>query len=357
MFTKQPVSQALASLTLLDSSDINTHKEEAKGNEACFSSSSSSLSSTSSTATELRDLHDDAHTDVVARLDQRPLSENGDCESDADSSAGVGESRETRTLPRTPHEVLYSELDPPVAPDSSLIRPDHSLKSVGSILAFIDGLVVVQSALELAPQVRASLGEDSLFCFEDRQPLGFVFEVFGSVQRPMYILRVDARDTALCSKIRVGCAVYYVEELLRPLELEKNAKRGCDACDEFGEELHSSDLEFSDDDEEARARSRRRRQVTQTPLLRSSGSSSLQGRQSNPFRNRVWSQRQRGRAAASSAMTSTAPTSSSARDPRSMPRQRAAETQVESAALRGQASRRGHGRHAAVRQERALQFR
>jgi H/ACA ribonucleoprotein complex non-core subunit NAF1 len=258
MTAELPVDDVLKTLSL-DEYGALPEREAVHGGG--FSRATESASSTSS------DDSDDDSTEGAC-LDRSSPGDAVESDGELALKKRVSQEDETLSVPRTTHEVVYAELEPPQVPDPALVRPEYQLLRLGTLTAFVDGFVVVESEAELSSQVIASVGEESLLCFADRQPLGLVFEIFGAVHRPLYLIRVHPQDEALKSYLQIGRAVFYAAELCQPLKLESNAKRGCDACNEFGEEAGASEQEFSDDEEEAKARRRARRSQRALPVIR-----------------------------------------------------------------------------------------
>lgn len=79
-----------------------------------------------------------------------------------------------------------------------------------------------------------------------------MFEAFGPVMKPMYIVRfLSASDVEANARITVGAKVFYAPD--RSTFLFTSALRltkGCDASNVYDEEVDEREIEFSDDDEE-----------------------------------------------------------------------------------------------------------
>ncbi|KAF6001056.1 H/ACA ribonucleoprotein complex non-core subunit naf1 [Cyanidiococcus yangmingshanensis] len=213
MASALPVDCAMKTLSL-EADDGVIQAEHVVGCESSSGSSSPTTSEASEDSLERVRFSRCSVRDSTVSEDDDELEKN-------DTNA-----EDVLTIPRTAHEVLYAELEPPSIPDATLVRPEYQLHRLGTLVAFVDGLVVVESAPSVCAGVVGSLGEGSLLCFADRQPLGFVFEIFGAVQRPLYVVRIHPQDEAVRGSLQTGCDVFYVDELCQPLRLEFELKTG-----------------------------------------------------------------------------------------------------------------------------------
>lgn len=93
------------------------------------------------------------------------------------------------------------------------------------------------------------LKENSIFCFEDKTPVGYLYETFGRIQSPIYVVKFNSVEKAKELKGRIGEKVFYVvpsSSFILTAEIKK--LKGCDASNIHDEELPLEEQEFSDDE-------------------------------------------------------------------------------------------------------------
>jgi len=154
-----------------------------------------------------------------------------------------------RTLmpPRTIHE---EELPPPEPLESIQVDTVAPLEHIGFVWSVVDDCVVVQGK-----ESTRALIEGVVLCLDDRRPLGRIFEVFGPVKQPHYMLRVDKAHAP--SK---GAYAYVTETQKTFIDAKYiSTRRACDASDMYDEEIPEHLAEVSDDELEISSKSRKRR--------------------------------------------------------------------------------------------------
>ncbi|KAF0037976.1 hypothetical protein F2P81_010850 [Scophthalmus maximus] len=104
---------------------------------------------------------------------------------------------------KTRDEVLPEEL-PAVEEVSVSLPEDVELQPVGTVSSIIQQLVVIQSLRDTP-----ALIDDSIIFTSDRQAVGKVFEVFGPVSSPLYILRLNSVEQISSKGLKEGLTVYY----------------------------------------------------------------------------------------------------------------------------------------------------
>ncbi|KAJ1462046.1 Gar1/Naf1 RNA binding region-domain-containing protein [Pelagophyceae sp. CCMP2097] len=155
---------------------------------------------------------------------------------------------------RTANEVVA--LPEPEAAALLTIDPHAPLLRVGvvsNVLALPDATFVVAAKLN-----DKALYEETVLCLEDRTPIGRIWEVFGPVRHPHYIVRYARRD-AESAPAWLGKDVFSPNAELAFIQPHRLASKGCDASDVYDEELGDEDLEFSDDELQQASSSRRRK--------------------------------------------------------------------------------------------------
>uniref|UniRef100_A0A3Q2PLZ2 H/ACA ribonucleoprotein complex non-core subunit NAF1 n=1 Tax=Fundulus heteroclitus TaxID=8078 RepID=A0A3Q2PLZ2_FUNHE len=98
--------------------------------------------------------------------------------------------------------VCLQEL--PAVEDVSVSLPEDSeLQPVGTVSSIVQQLVIIQSLKDTPP-----LNEDSILFRCDRVAVGKVFEVFGPVCSPLYVLRFNSADQIISKGLTEGSTVY-----------------------------------------------------------------------------------------------------------------------------------------------------
>jgi H/ACA ribonucleoprotein complex non-core subunit NAF1 len=151
--------------------------------------------------------------------------------------------------PRSKHEMMYQEL--PVEPLCLEISPDATILEIGYIQSIVDDLVVIQSTI----LYHYVLDIDSILCFEDRTVLGRVFETFGPIRRPLYSVRLSALEHANQEWVLSKKKIYFVPDHSQFVQIQQLKQlKGCDASNQYDEELPEEEQEFSDDEKETDAK-------------------------------------------------------------------------------------------------------
>jgi hypothetical protein len=211
-------------------------------------------------------------------------SDSSDTDSDSDSSSADERERILRSLVtadeekaddegplRTKNETNADELE--ISDLEIVVSAEHTLVSVGRIKSIMDKAIVVESlpdalaspSKSLHPYALAhdeiansrALDSDTvLCCIESRKPIGRVFETFGPVTSPFYIVRFNSNKEieALGDATRIGQKIAYVSELCTMVRAGDIRNRGYDASNLYDEELVNERQEYSDDESEAAAK-------------------------------------------------------------------------------------------------------
>ncbi|XP_027739715.1 H/ACA ribonucleoprotein complex non-core subunit NAF1 [Empidonax traillii] len=156
---------------------------------------------------------------------------------------------------KTKDELPIEEL-PPVE-DLSIILPDNiELKLFGTVSSIIEQLVIIESLRGLPP-----VNEESIIFKEDRQPAGKIFEIFGPVLHPFYVLRFNNSEHIKEKGINVQDSMYFapsVEDFTQYVFTEKlKMEKGSDASWKHDQEPPPEVLDFSDDEKEREAKQKK----------------------------------------------------------------------------------------------------
>lgn len=172
---------------------------------------------------------------------------------------------------RTKHEEDADQLH--IEHPNVTITANHTLVPVGQISGVMEKAVIVMSeeAMALlkgkpsAPRSEHSMYEataldvGSVLALEDRTILGAVFETFGQVTAPMYVVRFNSRDEIVeLLNAKEGARVFFVKQLSKTVRARDVRSKGYDSSNMFDEEAAGNE-DFSDDEAEAAAKRGRKR--------------------------------------------------------------------------------------------------
>lgn len=191
--------------------------------------------------------------------DEINVSSESSSSSDSDSEAeDVHEILEKEDLDEVVAKVILKtkgELDlddlPPIENLHILANTDD-LVHVGRVVNIMDRLVSVLSFKGMPP-----LELDSVLFLKDGLPLGSIFEVFGPVVEPRYLVRFNTGDDIVGRQIMLDMPVYYAASFDAPTTafvfMEHLRKlKGTDASWKHNNEPPEELKEYSDDEEERR---------------------------------------------------------------------------------------------------------
>ncbi|VUZ51219.1 unnamed protein product [Hymenolepis diminuta] len=176
--------------------------------------------------------------------------------------------------PIQPLEIEFDYV--PRLPQAPL--PSVKLIQLGKVTAFFDGIVIIKSLPKIP-----GLDRDSALYFADRRPMGLVYDIFGPIHQPMYVVVYENRrkikegavkvptssqDLPVCSvkidiDVKVGDEIYCADDDKLSIKVLTEQLLQIKAYDEgdSGEEF------FSDDEEERKAKSKNRPQGRATKSL------------------------------------------------------------------------------------------
>lgn len=144
----------------------------------------------------------------------------------------------------------------PTLPQDFKIDENAPLQLVGEVISAVEKSVIVRA--NISGEFRI-LKENSVLCFEDRQVLGPLFEVFGRLQSPFYRVKFNSDSELDKFKSKIGFKVFYVvpdSEFVYTDAIK--AIKGTDASNYNDEELPEEEQEFSDDEKEAASKSKKK---------------------------------------------------------------------------------------------------
>ncbi|XP_042325256.1 H/ACA ribonucleoprotein complex non-core subunit NAF1 [Sceloporus undulatus] len=159
--------------------------------------------------------------------------------------------------------------EPLCVEDVTIILPESvELMPFGKISSIIGHLVIVESQKGLPP-----VNEDTVLFKDDRRSVGKIFEVFGPVSHPFYVLQFNSPEHIESKDIKVHDAMYFapsVESFTQYIFPEKiKPEKGSDASWMNDSEPPPEALEFSDDEKERAAKQQKKSQKLRRKKLRS----------------------------------------------------------------------------------------
>uniref|UniRef100_A0A6Q2YPN5 H/ACA ribonucleoprotein complex non-core subunit NAF1 n=1 Tax=Esox lucius TaxID=8010 RepID=A0A6Q2YPN5_ESOLU len=171
----------------------------------------------------------------------------GDVDDDDDEEEGFR--REKKPIPiKTVDEILPEEL--PEVEELLVVLPEEAeLLPMGTVTSIIEQLVVVQSLKDTPP-----LKDDSVIFNSERLAVGKVFEVFGPVSSPFYVLRFNSDRDIINKGVKLRDCLFYAPSLtdytLYILTEQLRMLKGSDASWKNDQEPPPEALDFSDDEAE-----------------------------------------------------------------------------------------------------------
>ncbi|KAM4837303.1 H/ACA ribonucleoprotein complex non-core subunit NAF1 [Thomomys bottae] len=229
-----------------DTSDSDSDSDSDSETDSDSSSSSSSSSSTSSSSSS-------------SCVSLPPVLSDGE---------DLQVEKENKNFPlKTKDELLLNEL--PSVEELTIILPeDIELKPLGLVSSVIEQLVIIESLSNLPP-----VNEETVIFKSDRQAAGKIFEIFGPVAHPFYVLRFNSSDHIESKGIKIKDTMYFapsMKDFTQYIFTEKlKQDRGSDASWKNDQEPPPEALDFSDDEKEKEAKQRKKSQTQGRKKLKS----------------------------------------------------------------------------------------
>ncbi|XP_067877624.1 H/ACA ribonucleoprotein complex non-core subunit NAF1 [Heterodontus francisci] len=173
-----------------------------------------------------------------------------------DDDQEPGEKRKPQPT-KTKDELLLEDL--PKVKEVNIILPEEVQKErIGIVSSIIDQLVIVESLKDLPP-----LNEETILFRKDNTSFGKVFEVFGPVSHPFYVLRFNSVEDVAAKEINLQEQLYFapaVKDFTQYIFTEQLKKeKGSDASWRNDQEPPTEALDFSDDEKEKEAKQKKKR--------------------------------------------------------------------------------------------------
>lgn len=153
--------------------------------------------------------------------------------------------------PHTLHELTQVEIPP--LPENFELTDEMVIQPIGQLFSVSDNSLVIQASSSGRYRV---LADGTIFCLDDRTVLGILYETFGPVDQPFYVVLHEKPEEF---SRYIGQAVCFVVpgshfELTQSFQV-----KGSDASNWHDEEVALEDQEFSDDEQEALAKRKRKK--------------------------------------------------------------------------------------------------
>ncbi|XP_074849209.1 LOW QUALITY PROTEIN: H/ACA ribonucleoprotein complex non-core subunit NAF1 [Carettochelys insculpta] len=178
-------------------------------------------------------------------------------ESDGQQNGKDNTSHHLKTKDKLPLEKLT-----PVEDLTIVLPEDVELKPFGTVSSIIEQLVVIESLKGLPP-----VNEDSILFKEDRHAAGKVFEIFGPVLHPFYVLQLNSPEHIEAKGINIKDTLYFapsVKDFTQYVFTEKlKQEKGSDASWMNDQEPPPEALDFSDDEMERQAKQKKKKPQNQ----------------------------------------------------------------------------------------------
>ncbi|KAK1752321.1 Gar1/Naf1 RNA binding region-domain-containing protein [Echria macrotheca] len=154
---------------------------------------------------------------------------------------------------RTKNEQLEDVLPKP----DVTITAEMDILPLGEIHSIVEKTVVIKSFANCEEKV---LERGSVLCKGDRTVIGALTDMFGSIQRPMFIVRYATDEEIQELGLEIGATVHYsVQHAVYELTRVAKENKGTDASNVNDEEVPPAEQDFSDDEKEQAFKKEKRR--------------------------------------------------------------------------------------------------
>ncbi|XP_078068219.1 uncharacterized protein naf1 [Mustelus asterias] len=180
--------------------------------------------------------------------------------SDGDDDQELGDKRKPQPL-KTADELLLADL--PKVDEVNIVLPEEVAKEpIGFVSSIIDQLVIVESLKDMPP-----VNEETILFKMDNTSVGKVFEVFGPVSHPFYIVRFNSVEAIVTKEIKLQELFYFapaVKDFTQYIFTERlKQDKGSDASWRNDQEPPTEALDFSDDEKEREAKQKKKKKKQQ----------------------------------------------------------------------------------------------
>ena len=158
----------------------------------------------------------------------------------------------------TRHEII-NEKERKDYPIPFEVTINDNFEECGIIKNIIDNEILMTG---INNNVLKVLNLDNIIFLEDKTCLGFIDDVIGKIDDPIYAIKIypNLIEEKISEKINPGDKLYFCSnraKIINAIELKKKSK-GCDASNAFDEEVSEGEKDYSDDEEEVQAKIRKK---------------------------------------------------------------------------------------------------
>ena len=158
----------------------------------------------------------------------------------------------------TRHEII-NEKERKDYPIPFEVTINDKFEECGIVKNIIDNEILM---IGINNNVLKVLNLDNIIFLEDKTYLGFIDDVIGKIDDPIYAIKIypNLIEKKICEKINPGDKLYFCSNranVINAIEL-KNKSKGCDASNAFDEEVSEGEKDYSDDEEEVQAKIRKK---------------------------------------------------------------------------------------------------
>ena len=156
------------------------------------------------------------------------------------------------TYTGTKNEIIDSERKELPIPYE--INENDLFTLCGIILNIVEGKILMKPQNNNSENKIINL--DNIIFNKNKKPIGFIDDVMGQIDNPIYIIRIYPNLIDEKFLININEELYFCINRAQIINYDeiKNKHKGCDASNAFDEEVSSDDMDYSDDNEEIEAK-------------------------------------------------------------------------------------------------------
>ena len=162
------------------------------------------------------------------------------------------------TYTGTKHEII-NEIERKDYPIPYEINNNDKFEECGYIKNIVENKILMNA---INNNISHVLNLDNIIYMSNKQYLGFIDDVIGQIDNPIYVLKIYPKliEQKIFENIHINDKLYYCSNranIINAIEL-KNKNKGCDASNAFDEEVSEGEKDYSDDEEEVNAKIQRK---------------------------------------------------------------------------------------------------
>ena len=156
------------------------------------------------------------------------------------------------TYTGTKNEIIDSERKELPIPFE--INENDIFTLCGNVLNIVEGKILMKP--QNINSENKIINLDNIIFNKNKKPIGFIDDVMGQIDNPIYIIRIYPNLIDEKFKFNINEELYFCINRAQIINYDeiKNKHKGCDASNAFDEEVSSDDMDYSDDNEEIEAK-------------------------------------------------------------------------------------------------------